>query len=80
MFVINNTSSYPVTFSYHGAFEENSIRIPENSTRSFNVPNGYYRVSLNSDRLHTRGIYEVVTCNDSYKSYDLDLVRDYKYR
>lgn len=75
-FYIRNTSSYQVTFSYQGAFAKDNVSVPGNSYRTISVPNGYYLVTVHSQKLHTKGITEVVTCNSNYKSYDLDLVQD----
>lgn len=77
-FYISNTSSYKVTFSYHGEFAEGNVTISGNSSKTISVPNGYYRVSIDSEKLHTRSINEVVSCNSDYKTYNLQLVRDFR--
>lgn len=74
-FNITNSSSYKISFSYHGAFKEGHETIPGHTTKVIVVPNGYYRISLSSEKLHTKGINEVVTCNNSYIPYDLSLVQ-----
>lgn len=76
-FYIRNNSTYKVTFYYNGTFGNGNVKVPGNSTRTISVPNGYYLISLQSEKLHTRGIHESVCCNSISKTYDLALVNDY---
>lgn len=75
--LIINNSSYEATFFYDGSFDKGSIRVPKNSRSNINLQNGYYRISINSQSPHTRGINERITCDGSCITYDLYLKRDY---
>lgn len=74
---IINRSSYEITFSCNGSFDSKSIKIPGNSQRELTIQNGYYRISISSIKLHTKGIHERITCDGGYIPYDLELKQDY---
>lgn len=73
-----NRSSYPAELNYDGTFAKGYVSISGNSRKSISIPNGYYRISITSQKLHTRGIHERVVCNGGYIPYDLELQRDYR--
>ena len=74
---VSNRSSYPVTFYYSGNFAHGTFEIDGNSRREFHLPNGYYSISINSKKHHSKGIYENITCSGGYFPYDVQLVSDY---
>lgn len=74
---IINRSSYEVTFSCDGSFDKRNIKVPGNSQREVIIQNGYYRISISSQKLHTKGIHERITCDGGYIPYDLELKQDY---
>ena len=75
---IINRSSYEAVFSYDGSFDKGSIKIPGYGQREVRVRNGYYRISISSQKLHTKGIHERITCDGGYIPYDIELKQDYR--
>ena len=72
-----NRSSYEIGFHYSGTFAKGTIKISANSRRVISLPNGYYAISIFSQKLHTKGINERITCDGVYISYDLELKQDH---
>lgn len=70
---IYNRSVYKIDFHYDGTFAKGKIDIPKNSYREIKLPNGYYMVSIYSQKLHSKGIHERITCDGGCIPYDLEL-------
>ncbi len=70
---VTNRSSYPIDLNYHGTFAKGDLKVPGNSRKDVSIPNGYYLVSIHSQKLHCKSITERITCDGRYIPYDLDL-------
>ena len=77
---VNNNSTYEVTVHYSGNFADGSVKVPGNTYRNIQVPNGYYHISISSQKLHTRSINERITCDGGVIPYDLELKQDFRRR